>query len=59
MSDQPHVSAALPPGKDPTTYRIGSCVGPRDGLEILGEEEYLQPQSGIETLIALTEAQSL
>jgi hypothetical protein len=32
-SGQLHVPAALPPGKDPGTYWIGSWVGPRAGLD--------------------------
>jgi hypothetical protein len=43
-----HAPAALPPGKNPGTHQIGGWVGPRAGLDVLGEEKNLLPLPGFE-----------
>ena len=35
MSGKCHAAAALSPGKNPFTNRVGSWVGPTAGLEVL------------------------
>jgi len=52
VNSQLHAPAALPPGMDPGTHRIGGWVCSRAGLGVLEERMHLI-LSGIETFFSL------
>jgi hypothetical protein len=41
MSGQLHTFAALPPGKDSGTHRVGGWIGPRADVDVFERRKYL------------------